>query len=187
MNNKILHKGDSLTFTFQGYFDIILGWESDDDLDLCIFYVTVDDKVGGVFSRFYNHSKNSEGTLNQFPFIALLGETHWDSKRSEDIIRVKDVGCFDKIYIVAIDYANTINGEDLFSFNTPIMLELDHTLPTISLEINKDEFECGTICLISELKVDGDKIIINNKSTFCPMDEAFVVIPGFESIINVNF
>lgn len=42
----ILNKGESLTFNYQKYFDLILGWSGYDgnsyidDIDLCMFYKT---------------------------------------------------------------------------------------------------------------------------------------------------
>ena len=98
MYGKEIYKNEPVEFQYQRHFDVILGWNGFwngkyvDDIDLCIFYKKKSGETGGVYTNTYNHNKNAEGSLTEFPFIFLMGEDRLNKKYyDEEIIRIANI------------------------------------------------------------------------------------------------
>ena len=76
-------KNDSVAFNFAGKLKVKLFWQSDTDLDLCLFFKKKDGEVGGVFSNEYRSKKSDLGTLDKFPFMQHMG----DNKNQPQVVR----------------------------------------------------------------------------------------------------
>ena len=188
-----LNKGRTLTFSYQGFFDLILGWSGYDgnryvdDIDLCLFYKAKNNTTGGIFNRMYRSSyykiNESEGSLGTFPFVLYIGEVRPKPKYiDEEIVRVRHLNEFEAVYVVAIDYFATINNEEI-GFTLPITLETIETVPTLTLTSQRSSSEKGTICILAMMKQNNDgTIVMNNVSKYILLSEACELIPGFSMI-----
>lgn len=184
----ILNKGESLTFNYQEYFDLILGWSGYDgnryidDIDLCMFYKTKENTTGGIYSSFYG-KRESEGSLSVPPFVFLMGEERMNPKYNDEVIlRVKHLNEFEEVYVVAIDYFAATNNEDL-GFTLPITLETLKTTPILTMTSQRTAGEKGSICILATLKQNKDgTILMNNESKYISLSEACNLIPGFNKI-----
>ena len=67
-------KNDSVAFNFSGKLKVKLFWQSETDLDLCLFFKKKDGEVGGVFSNEYRSKKSDLGTLDNFPYMLHMGD-----------------------------------------------------------------------------------------------------------------
>lgn len=185
----ILNKGESLTFNYQEYFDLILGWSGYDgnsyidDIDLCMFYKTKNNTTGGIYSSLYHGKRESEGSLSIFPFVYYVGEERMNPKyNNEEILRVKHLNEFEEVYVVAIDYFAATNNEDL-GFTLPITLETLETIPILTMTNSRTVNEKGSICILATLKQNKDgTILMNNESKYISLSEAYNLIPGFNRI-----
>lgn len=184
-----IQKNESISFRHQGYFDIILGWDgiwkgkNVDDIDLCVFYKTKAGETGGIYANTYNHKKNTEGSLMEFPFIFLMGEERPNYKyNDEEIIRIANIQEMEEVYIVAIDYNAAI--EDETGFEIPVTLETTDTKPTVSILYSRTKDAHGVILLLATLKESGNSsVVITNKSKQMSLSDAYSEIPGFDSIV----
>jgi len=77
-----LRRKEEAAFTFTGRLKVRLLWQSETDpdwqseteLDFCLFFKKKDGEVGGVFSDEYRHCMSDRGALDQFPYILHLGD-----------------------------------------------------------------------------------------------------------------
>lgn len=184
----ILNKGESLTFNYQEYFDLILGWSGYDgnryidDIDLCMFYKTKENTTGGIYSSFYG-KRESEGSLSVPPFVFHMGEERMNPKyNDEEILRVKHLNEFEEVYVVAIDYFAATNNEDL-GFTLPITFETLKTTPILTMTSQRTAGEKGSICILATLKQNKDgTILMNNESKYISLSEGCNLIPGSNEI-----
>ena len=192
MYGKEIHKNELVEFQYKNFFDIILGWnvfwngKYVDEIDLCIFYKKKSGETGGVYTNTYNHKKNTEGSLMEFPFIFLMGEGRPNNKyNDEEIIRIANIHDMEEVYIVAIDYNAAI--EDETGFDIPVTLETTDTKPMVAIPYSRTKDAHGAILLLATLKEsDNSSIVITNKSKQISLSDAYNEIPGFDSIVTQN-
>lgn len=67
-----LRRKEEAAFTFTGRLKVRLLWQSETDLDLCLFFRRKDGEVGGVFSDLFRSRKSDRGALDQFPTSFIL-------------------------------------------------------------------------------------------------------------------
>lgn len=188
MTKRELQKGDNSIFSYQEFFDIILGYDDGKDnftdIDFCVFYKKKDQSTGGVFSREYGRGLRSEGDLYSFPYICLMGELRpKPSYQNEEIIRFANIHDMEEVYLVAIDY-NAAVGNRKVSFPTSIIIETLCTKPVVSFEFSKCENDRGCVYLMAVLReYTEESISITNKAALLELSEAVNIIPGFNTII----
>lgn len=186
---KEIQKNESIEISYQGYFDIILGWDGIwkgkyvDDIDLCVFYKTKAGETGGVHTKEYNGLKTSEGSLTDFPYIFYMGEDRPNQKYAdEEIIRIANIHEMEKVYIVAIDYCAAV--EDESGFDIPVTLDTTDTNPIVTMNFSRARDMRGSVLILASLKESDDtSIVFTNNSELMSVSDAFREIPGFASII----
>lgn len=67
-------KEEQVAFTFTGKLKVKLLWQSNTDLDLCLFFIKKNDEIGGIFSNEYRNKISDLGNLEDFPFMLHLGD-----------------------------------------------------------------------------------------------------------------
>lgn len=185
MNIKELHKYEFIDLPVQEL-QLILEWSNLDDLDLCVFYKSVEGKIGGVFTPEYNNNKESSGSLSSFPYIYLFGEPRPSATNCEDIVQISKLDAMEEINIVVIDYPRTINPEiwcnsSAYDFRLHINGEITKMRMNIVDSKNK-----GTICHIAKIVRKNDGFRLFNFSSFLSLSDAFRDISGFDSVIKSN-
>ena len=183
-DKKVIHKNESVEFFHQGLFDIILGWhESNANYDFCVFFRKKDKSTGGVFAHEFC-GKQTEGTLEAFPYIYFMGEDRPQYDLGDllgDIVRIANLHSMDEVYLVALDYDACCQNKN--GFDMPVTLVTTATNPLVKIDYSKSQQEYGTVLLLSTLKeTDKGDIIITNKSQLMSLEDAFEKIPGFSHI-----
>ena len=83
-----LRRKEEAAFTFTGRLKVRLLWQSETDLDLCLFFRRKDGEVGGVFSDLFRSRKSDRGALDQFPYILHLGDSPEPGEGSESVEQI---------------------------------------------------------------------------------------------------
>ena len=176
--------GEAAPFTFKEKLKIEMGWSSDTDLDLCIFWKTKTGKEGGVFSNEYTQNMDDLGALDKFPFIKLCSDPiaprpGWECS---DQIVVKNIDALSELYVVFINYNAAIDNINM-TFNE-YSGRVEFTTDTgDNFEVPIDS-NSGPVYLVCKIEnSDAGKKAIN-KGDVLTVGQAFSQIPGFKLICN---
>jgi len=178
------NQGMSKTLNFNKKWQILLFWKEDVDLDLMLFYKTVDDKEGGVFDSAYNNNRESLGSLDKFPFIMQYGcdghipgfQENWDEiivKKIDDSIR--------EMYILIVSYesADENSSVNYASYKCRLIFLLNEEY---NLEIPVNSPTKGIAYVICKIENSEGDIKIINESKCVSLEDAYNNIPGFKLI-----
>lgn len=173
------NKGDSAYFSFNDRLKIELSWDSVDDYDLCLFWISKDGKDGGVFSSEYRR-KSDMGSLEKFPFMHLIGDQKVPNQdeESKDAIMVKSLDSMRELYLTIVDYWQAIHD---------IPTSFNHSSPHLDIypdngqeiRIIVDSLDEGPVYFICKIENENTyKKIINEKQVLT-LEQAYSQIPGF--------
>ena len=181
-----LKKKQTCAFTYSGILKTILYWETDTDLDLCLFFKKKDGNVGGIFSNEYRNNKSDLGTLEHFPFMQHLGdvkEPGENEKESKEQINIAQLNEIDTAYLCVVNYGAATEGRDVNFATEGGRLEIksdsgDH------LEVDADSSDPGHVYLVATIKNENGTNSLTNESKVMDLGTAFEQIPGFSLICN---
>ena len=110
-----LRRKEEAAFTFTGRLKVRLLWQSETDLDLCLFFRRKDGEVGGVFSDLFRSRKSDRGALDQFPYILHLGDSPEPGEGSESVeqINVGSLADLEQAYVCIVNYGAATEGRDV--------------------------------------------------------------------------
>ena len=93
-------------FTFTQYLKVKLLWQSNTDLDLCIFYTKKDGEAGGVFSSMFRQKKSDMGAQDKFPFMLHTGDKPEPAEGGESVeqINVFNLDEIDTANVIVLNY-----------------------------------------------------------------------------------
>jgi hypothetical protein len=172
-------------FSFNERIIVSLGWATETDLDLCIFFKTKDGKEGGVFSNEYRGRKSDLGVLDKFPFIAHSG----DKKEpipgavSSEEIKIAKLDDIESAYILVVNYTAAANEEAVtFSEHSGKVVLRSDTEDQADLEINVDSSDEGQVYYVGKISKDGNAYVLSNECKVMFLGDAFDEIPGFSLI-----
>lgn len=150
-------------FTFSGLLKIKLLWQSDTDLDLCLFFTKKDGTFGGVFSSAFRQNKSDLGTLDQFPYILHKGDKPEPAEGGESVeqINVASLNEIDIANVIVLNYSKAIDGEEVNfaqdSGRVEILSDSDDYF-----EVNIDSPEIGHVYHVCSIKnKDGENSVMN--------------------------
>ena len=178
-------KNDSVAFNFAGKLKVKLFWQSDTDLDLCLFFKKKDGEVGGVFSNEYRSKKSDLGTLDKFPFMQHMGDNKEPAPGGEETeqINIASMSEIDTAYIVIVNYGAAIEGEDVTYADEGGRVEVQSDSGDY-LEVLADSKEEGHVYCVCSIHNNGDDFSLKNESRVMDLSTAFDEIPGFALICN---
>ncbi len=188
LNQKIIldRQGMSFSTTSIEQGRILLLWEQDIDLDLMLFYKTIDDKEGGVFPNYFYLDTNTIGSLHEFPYIQyssnlLMNYEEYKAFNLEEIKFRKIDTSISDIFILIVDIDSTQENFPVDFTNYHCQLKIQYNLEC-SIEIPVNSSKTGVIYLICRIKNEKGRINIINESKCISLEEACNLIPGFNMI-----
>jgi hypothetical protein len=178
-------KGEAAPFTFDANLHIEMVWSSETDLDLCLFWLTKDGKVGGVFSNEYRQNKDDLGSLTKFPFILHLGDKKVPRPGGEENeqIKVKNIDALSELYVVVVNYSAAIDNENV-TFNEHRGRVEITTDTGDNFEVPVDDERSGHVYVVCKIENSDDVKRAINKGDVLNLGQAFSQIPGFKLICN---
>lgn len=176
-------KEEQAAFTFSGKLKVKLLWQSDTDLDLCLFFRKKNGEVGGVFSNEYRGKKSDLGDLNKFPFMLHMGDAKEPSLGGEEteqinIVRLDEI---DTAYVCIVNYGAAVEGEDVTYAEEGGRIELESDSGDY-LEVLADSSDEGHVYLVCSIKNNNGEYALKNESKVMDLSTAFSKIPGFSLI-----
>lgn len=150
------------------------------DLDLALFYQTKDNQYNGICSMEYTGKKETEGCLEQFPYIKYMHD--YDFNCLEKII-ISSLQDMNSIYICAIDYSSAINGEgtDFSSMGGRLDFVVNNELLH---SIHMDNYKIGDVYLLCRIFLNEGRFWLEEINDVLSLEEAYNNIPGFSAICN---
>lgn len=163
-------------------FQINLNWNTAIDMDLALFYKTINNETGGVFSMEYTYKKESEGCLDHFPYIKYMHDCPGQDDCLEQII-VSSLQDKQRIFICAIDYDAAINGEktDFSTYGGRLDFVNNGQCFHSILMNNHKAGEIYVFCRIISI---GGRFLLEDINDVLTLQEAYGTIPGFSKICN---
>jgi hypothetical protein len=178
-------KEEQADFTFSGKLKVKLLWQSDTDLDLCLFFTKKNGEVGGVFSNEYRGKKSDLGNLNEFPFMLHMGDAKEPSPGGEETeqINIANLADIDTAYVCIVNYGAAVEGEDVTYADEGGRVELQSDSGDY-LEVLADSKEDGHVYCVCSIKNNDGVYALKNESNVMDLSAAFDKIPGFSLICN---
>ncbi len=170
-------------FTFTQYLKIKLLWQSNTDLDLCIFYTKKDGEIGGVFSSQFRQKKSDMGALDKFPFILHTGDQAEPSEGGESIeqVNISSLEEMDTVNVVVLNYGKAIDGEEVNFAENSGRVEIQSNEGDY-FEVSIDASEMGHVYHVCSIKnKDGINSVLN-EGVVMDLGTAFEKVPGFSLI-----
>lgn len=170
-------------FTFTQYLKIKLLWQSNTDLDLCIFYTKKDGEIGGVFSSEFRQKKSDMGALDKFPFILHTGDQAEPSEGGESIeqVNISSLEEMDTVNVVVLNYGKAIDGEEVNFAENSGRVEIQSNEGDY-FEVSIDASEMGHVYHVCSIKnKDGINSVLN-EGVVMDLGTAFEKVPGFSLI-----
>lgn len=176
-------KAEVAPFSFEEELQVKLLWETDNDLDLCLFFKKKDGAVGGVFSDGFRQNKSDLGSKDSFPFILHSGDVkaRTEGGEKQEIITVYNLSEIDTAYICFINYDKAVEGEDCDFAKDNGRIELTADTGDY-LEVKADEGKIGQVFLVATIEAGEGNNKLANVNKVLSLDEAFEEIPGFSLI-----
>lgn len=178
-------KGESAPFTFKERLQIEMVWNTETDLDLCLFWKTKDGKEGGVFSNEYNQNIADLGSLDKFPFILHTGDekTPRPGGESNEQIKVKNIDALAELYVVVLNYDAAIEAQNVTFSNHSGRVEIT-TDTGDNFEVPVDDSRAGHVYIVCKIENSDVGKKASNKGDVLTLGQAFNQIPGFKQICN---
>ena len=201
-----LRRKEEAAFTFTDRLKVRLLWQSETDpdwqseteLDFCLFFKKKDGEVGGVFSDEYRHCMSDRGALDQFPYILHLGDPRKPSEiramlanypegKMEEVeqINVASLEEIEQAYICIVNYGAAIKGRDVTFTEESGRVEITSDAGD-NLEVQVDATEQGSVYLVCSILNREGNYALKNESRVMDLDTAFNEVPGFKLICNVR-
>lgn len=185
LNQNIILDKQGMSFSTTSFekANIWLFWKQDIDLDLMLFYKTIDGNEGGVFSNCYRQNNKDLGSLHDFPHIQLSGNLsliHKDYEKYWEEIAIKKFNSsISEMYIIILNYDSALENipVDYSSYDCQIKI---HYNADSNIEIPVNCPTKGIVYVICRIK--GEDINIINESKCISLKEAYEMIPGFKLI-----
>lgn len=170
-------------FTFTQYLKIKLLWQSNTDLDLCIFYTKKDGEIGGVFSSQFRQKKSDMGALDKFPFILHTGDQAEPSEGGESIeqVNISSLEEMDTVNVVVLNYGKAIDGEEVNFAENSGRVEIQSN-EGYYFEVSIDASEMGHVYHVCSIKNKGGINSVLNEGVVMDLGTAFEKVPGFSLI-----
>lgn len=187
LNSKILLDKQGMSFQIESFEQgkIWLLWKHDIDLDLMLFYKTIEGKEGGVFPDYYRQNKDDLGSYNDFPYICLTIDDRPPSievkENCEDIRFRKIDNLISEIYILILDFNSSIDNVPVDFTTYDSLLIIQFNAETF-VEIPVNSSVKGSVYLICRINNDKGVIKILNESKCISLKEAYKLIPGFNLV-----
>lgn len=178
-------KGDAAPFTFNERLQIEMVWNSETDLDLCLFWKTKDGQEGGVFSDGFNQNKDDLGSLEKFPFIWHGGDVPMPRPggESNEYIKIKNIDALSELYIVVLNYDAAIDNKNV-TFNEDSGRVEITTDTGDNFEVPVDDSTPGHVYLVCRIENNESGRKAVNEGKVLSLGQAFSQIPGFKLICN---
>ncbi|MBO5799346.1 MAG: hypothetical protein J6R41_04865 [Paludibacteraceae bacterium] len=178
-------KEEQAAFTFSGKLKVKLLWQSETDLDLCLFFKKKNGEIGGVFSNEYRGKKSDLGDLNKFPFMKHTGDEKEPSLGGESVeqINIARLDEIDTAYVCIVNYDAAVEGEDVTYADEGGRVELQSDSGDY-LEVLADSKDEGHVYCVCSIKNNDGEYALKNESQVMDLSMAFEKIPGFELIVN---
>lgn len=179
-------KEEQAAFTFSGKLKVKLLWQSDTDLDLCLFFKKKNGEIGGVFSNEYRGKKSDLGDLNKFPFMLHKGDKKKPSPAGGEVteqINIASLKDIDTAYVCIVNYRAAVEGEDVTYADEGGRVELQSDSGDY-LEVLADSKEDGHVYCVCSIKNNDGVYALKNESNVMDLSTAFDKIPGFSLICN---
>ena len=156
-----------------------LYWDYDIDLDLALFYHAKNGDAKGVFAREYTNGRESEGSLEAFPFIKYNIVCTPDSV--EQIV-VRSLNEMKTIHVCVINYEGCIEGEktNYSMFKGKIDIITDEKIIN-SIPINNSDV--GDIYVSFRIVLENNQYWLEEMNNILSLNEAYCSIPGFSDIV----
>lgn len=159
-------------------FQINLYWDTDVDLDLALFYQTINNKADGVFSMEYIGKKESEGCLEHFPYIKYRHDCTPDYSEQIMVSLLQDMQL---IYICAIDYNAVIDGNKKDYSTLGGRLDFVKNCKCFH-SITMNNHKTGDIYVFCRISSIEGRFRLEDINDVLTLQEACYTIPGFSKI-----
>lgn len=178
-------KGEAAPFTFNQKLQIEMVWNTETDLDLCLFWKTKDGQEGGVFSNEYNQNMADLGSLDKFPFILHTGDekTPRPGGESNEQIKVKTIDTLAELYVVVLNYDAAIDSQNVTFSEHSGRVEIT-TDTGDNFEVPVDDSRAGHVYVVCKIENSDAGKKASNKGDVLTLGQAFNQIPGFKLICN---
>lgn len=178
-------KGETAPFTFNEKLQIEMVWNTETDLDLCLFWKTKDGQEGGVFSNEYNQNMADLGSLDKFPFILHTGDekTPRPGGESNEQVKVKNIDALAELYIVVLNYDAAIESQNVTFSDHSGRVEIT-TDTGDNFEVPVDDSRPGHVYVVCKIENSDAGKKASNKGDVLTLGQAFNQIPGFKLICN---
>ncbi len=178
-------KGEAAPFTFNEKLQIEMVWNTETDLDLCLFWKTKDGQEGGVFSNEYNQNMADLGSLDKFPFILHTGDekTPRPGGESNEQIKVKTIDTLAELYVVVLNYDAAIDSQNVTFSEHSGRVEIT-TDTGDNFEVPVDDSRAGHVYVVCKIENSDAGKKASNKGDVLTLGQAFNQIPGFKLICN---
>lgn len=178
-------KGEQATFTFKGRLKVKLFWNTETDLDLCLFFKKKDGNIGGVFSNEYRGKKSDLGNLERFPYILHMGDNKEPAPGTEETeqINIAKLNEIDAAYVCIVNYTAAIDGKDVTYEKEGGRVEIQSDSGDY-LEVLADSKDEGPVYCVCSIKNNDGEYALKNESRVLDLSGAYEQIPGFSLICN---
>jgi len=170
-------------FTFTQYLKVKLLWQSNTDLDLCIFYTTKDGSFGGVFSSLFRQKKSDMGSLDEFPYMLHTGDEPEPSEGGESVeqINISNLDEIETANIIVLNYGKAIDGEEVNFSQDSGRVEIQSSEGDY-FEVAIDSSDMGHVYHVCSIKNNNGVNAVVNEGVVMDLGTAFDKIPGFSLI-----
>lgn len=181
-----LKRKEEQGFSFNELLKIKLFWQSQTDLDLCLFFVKKNGEIGGIFSNEYRNLISDLGNLNRFPFMEHMGDrkepTPGGTENEQiNIVRLDEI---EIAYICIVNYDAAIEGRDVSFAQESGRIIIESDTEENNLEVAVDSNDTGHVYCVCSIRNLGERNILKNEYRVMSINTAFEEIPGFELIVN---
>lgn len=170
-------------FTFTGLLKVKLLWQSNTDLDLCVFFTKKDGTPGGVFSSAFRQKKSDLGALDQFPYMLHKGDEPEPADGGESVeqVNVASLNEIDTANIVVLNYSKAVDGEEINFAQDSGRVEIQSDSGDY-FEVTIDSAEMGHVYHVCSIKNKDGENSVMNEGVVMDLGTAFDKIPGFSMI-----
>lgn len=161
-----------------------LYWEKEDNLDLMIFYKTLDGKVGYVNSS--KLPKGNEGNFKEFPFIKYMGGGLLKDKEKTPLLydksEISGLDKYQEIYFVVTNFAE-FSLKRKINFNSYRgFLKLKPEYPNKYCDkrfvVKLSAEESGDFLFLAKIRMENENYFVKNINSVMTFDYFKENIPG---------
>ena len=147
---ELNQKGSHVSISEFNNLKITLVWTSAVDLDLLVFYKTLDGQVGGIFSE--NYRGGSLGSLDQPPFIALSGDAGVGASGGDnrEVVDISKLDSFEALCVCALNFTDASSGSNNVFADYDARVEVT-TDKGEAFQVRLDSREPGPVAMICKL------------------------------------